>query len=109
MVEVTGLAEVAEHATFEQTQRMPFGADTTMFEIEKLDDLREIKLRCQTSGYYSHWVLTPAQENTFVEVEIGVEPTAPAYRLFFGTSAGATATGRRAVDRRDPPRRPAPC
>ena len=85
VLEVTGLAEVAEHATFEQTQRTPFGADTTVFEIEKLDDLREIKLRCQQSGYYSRWVLTPAQENTFAEVEIGVEPTSPAYRLFFGT------------------------
>ena len=30
-------------------------------------------------------MLTPAQENTFAEVEIGVEPTSPAYRLFFGT------------------------
>jgi hypothetical protein len=86
VIEVTGLAEVAEHATFEQTTKTPLGGkDTTIFEIEKLDDLREIKLRCQTSGYYSRWRLTPAQENTFAEVEIGVEPTSPMYGLFFGT------------------------
>lgn len=86
VIEVTGLAEVTEHATFEQTSKSPlFGKDTTIFEIEKLDDLREIKLRCQTSGYYSCWRLTPAQDHTFAEVEIGVEPTSPVYGLFFGT------------------------
>ena len=86
VLEVTGLAEVAENATFEQTIRNPLGRkDTTIFAIEKLDDLREIKLRCQTSGYYSRWRLTPAQNHTFAEVEIGVEPTSPVYGLFFGT------------------------
>jgi hypothetical protein len=85
VIEVTGLAELAEHATFEQTTKGPLGKGTTIFEIEKLDDLREIKLRCHSSGYYSRWRLTPAQENTFAEVEIGVEPTSPAYGLFFGT------------------------
>lgn len=85
VVEVTGLAEVAESATFEQTQRMPlFGADTTTFEIDRLEDLHEIRLRCRQSGYYSHWVLTPAQDATFLDVEIGVEPVAPQYRLYFG-------------------------
>ena len=36
--------------------------------------MREIKLRCQTSGFYSHWRLTEAQGQTFTEVEMGVEP-----------------------------------
>jgi hypothetical protein len=85
VIEVTGLAEVVEKATFEQVSSQPLaGTATTTFEIEKLDDLHEIRLRCQTSGYYSHWLLTPAQETTYVEVEIGVEPTAPQYRLYFG-------------------------
>jgi hypothetical protein len=85
VVAVTGLAEVAHRKTFEQTQRMPlFGTDTTTFEIERLDDLTEIRLRCRTSGYYSHWILTPAQETTFLDVEIGVDPVAPQYRLYFG-------------------------
>ena len=85
VVAVTGLAELAEDETFEQITRVPLSGDkTTIFEIEKLDDLHEIRLRCNTSGYYSHWVLTPAQEATFAEVEIGVEPTAPTHRLYFG-------------------------
>ena len=84
VVEVTGLAEVEEHGTFEQVTKTPLGRATTVFEIDTLDELREIKLRCRTSGYYSRWVLTPAQEQTFAEVEIGIEPTALQYRLMYG-------------------------
>jgi hypothetical protein len=85
VVAVTGLAEVAENATFEQTSHQPLlGEQTTTFEIERLDELQEIRLRCRTSGYYSHWVLTPARETTFLEVEIGIEPVAPLFRVYFG-------------------------
>lgn len=73
--EVYGLASVDLGATYRQTTRTPFGKNTTTFEIEALDELREIRLRCQTSGYYSHWRLTEAQDATFAEVEIGMEPT----------------------------------
>ena len=48
---------------------------TTTFVVEELEDLREIKMRCLTSGYYSHWALTEAQGETFTEVEFGMEPT----------------------------------
>jgi hypothetical protein len=84
VVEVTGLAEVAPDAEFQQVSKTPLGNDETTFKIEALDDMREIKLRCQKSGYYSRWVLTEAQESTFMDVEIGVDPTAIQYRLFFG-------------------------
>ena len=84
VVEVTGLPEVAPSATFQQVSKSPFGETETTYRIEALEEMREIKLRCQRSGYYSHWVLTEAQDSTFMEVEIGIEPTAPQYRLFFG-------------------------
>jgi uncharacterized protein YndB with AHSA1/START domain len=74
-IEVTGLpTRVEKGSTFRQTSRGPLGMkNTTTFEVEALDDLREIKLRCQTSGYYSHWVLAEARGDTFAEVEYGVE------------------------------------
>ena len=84
VLDVTGLAEVVPHAEFQQLNKTPLGKDETTFRIEALEDMHEIKLRCQKSGYYSRWVLTEAQESTFMEVEIGVEPTALQYRLFFG-------------------------
>jgi len=82
---VTGMPELDETGTVEVVTRMPLeGRSTTIFDVERSEDLREIRLRCQASGYYSRWVLTEAQEATFLDVEIGVEPTAPQYRLYFG-------------------------
>ena len=74
MVEVTGLPTIEQGATFEQ-KIAPRSARPRLFVVDKLEDLREIKLRCLTSGYYSHWVLTEAQGESFTEVEFGMEPT----------------------------------
>ena len=75
VVEVTGLPTIEQGATFERTDRTPVGKSTTIFVVDRLEDLREIKLRCLTSGYYSHWLLTEAQGECFTEVEFGMEPT----------------------------------
>ena len=74
-VEVTGMpTKIEKGSTFRQTGRSPLGfKGTTTFKVEELDDLREIKMRCQRSGYYSHWLLTEARGNTFADVEMGVE------------------------------------
>jgi uncharacterized protein YndB with AHSA1/START domain len=84
VLEVTGLAEVVPEAEFQQVSKMPFGKAETTFRIEALEDMREIKLRCDQSGFYSRWVLTEAQDSTFMDVEIGIEPAAPQYRVMFG-------------------------
>ena len=74
VIEVTGLATVDEGTTYTQTNKFVVGKMTTTFQIDELEELREIKLRCLQSGYYSRWVLTEAQEATFADVEIGMEP-----------------------------------
>jgi uncharacterized protein YndB with AHSA1/START domain len=85
VMEVTGLAEVAPDARFQQVSKTPlFGEEETTFQIEAFEQMREIKLRCQKSGYYSRWMLTEAQDSTFIDVEIGIDPTAVQFRLFFG-------------------------
>jgi polyketide cyclase/dehydrase/lipid transport protein len=84
VISITGLATVEPDAEFQQVSQTPLGKSETTFKVEELDDLHTIKLRCQQSGYYSRWVLTEAQSSTFAEVEIGIEPTAVQYRLFFG-------------------------
>ncbi len=84
VLEVTGVAEVAPDAQFQQVSKTPFGEEETTFQVEALEHMHEIKLRCQKSGYYSRWVLTEAQDSTFMDVEIGVDPTALQYRLYFG-------------------------
>jgi hypothetical protein len=75
VLEVTGFPEeVMLGAEWDQTSKSPFGKQRTRFVVDELDDLREIRLRCTVSGYYSHWVLTEAGDDTFCEVEIGMEP-----------------------------------
>jgi uncharacterized protein YndB with AHSA1/START domain len=74
-VAVTGSpTKIEKGSTFDVSSRGPLGLKaTTTFEVEEFEDLREIKLRCQTSGYYAHWLLTEARGNTFADVEMGVE------------------------------------
>jgi uncharacterized protein YndB with AHSA1/START domain len=76
VIEVTGApVRIEKGATFTLTGRGPLGIKgTSIFEVEKLDDLHEVRFQCQTSGFYSHWFLTEAQGNTFAELELGVDP-----------------------------------
>jgi hypothetical protein len=65
LIDVTGVpTRIEKGSTFELTSRGPLGQATTTFKVEEFDALREIKLRCQTSGFYSHWLLTEARSNT---------------------------------------------
>lgn len=41
---------------------------------ERLENLREAHFRCTVSGTYTRFALTPAQDDTFVEVETGMLP-----------------------------------
>jgi uncharacterized protein YndB with AHSA1/START domain len=75
-VEATGVpTKVEVGSTFDLKSVGPMKLTaTTTFEVDKFEDLREIKLHCQATGYYSHWLLTEAQGNTFADVELGIEP-----------------------------------
>jgi uncharacterized protein YndB with AHSA1/START domain len=75
-LDVTGApAKIEKGSTFDVTGRGPLGLKaTTTFRIEELDDMHELKMKCQVSGYYAHWLLTKAQDGTFAEVELGFEP-----------------------------------
>jgi hypothetical protein len=74
VIEVTGEpVKIEKGSTYLVTARGPLGAKaTTPFRVEELDDMRELKMQCQVSGFYSHWRLTDAQGGTFAEVEMGV-------------------------------------
>lgn len=74
VVEVTGLDEVKQGAHFRQKTKSPLGTNETEFVVESFDELREIQVRCLLSGYYLRWVLTEAGDDTFAEVEIGMDP-----------------------------------
>jgi uncharacterized protein YndB with AHSA1/START domain len=73
---VTGApTKIEKGSTFNLTGRGPLGMKaTTTFRVEELDDMHELKMKCQFSGFYAHWLLTQAQDGTFTEVELGIEP-----------------------------------
>src|SRR5688572_8717068 len=75
VLEVTGLPDQVSAGTeFTQRSKTPFGSSETRFVVDELEDLREIRMSCLQSGYYSHWLLTEAGDDTYCEVEIGMEP-----------------------------------
>jgi uncharacterized protein YndB with AHSA1/START domain len=75
-VAVTGAPTAIEKgSSFTVTAGAPLGMKrTTEYQVEALEEPRELKMRCQASGFYSRWVLTSAQGGTFTEVELGVDP-----------------------------------
>jgi uncharacterized protein YndB with AHSA1/START domain len=76
VIAVTGApSKIERGTTFEMTSRGPLGIKaTTPFRVEEFDDMHEIKMQCQVSGFYSHWILTEARGGTFTELELGIEP-----------------------------------
>ena len=83
IVEVRG-QKFDEGSNFAQVTKDPGGSIETTMAIDRLDELKTIHLRCTNTGTYSHWVLTEAQGNTFVDVEFGMDPIGVKYKLFDG-------------------------
>jgi uncharacterized protein YndB with AHSA1/START domain len=75
VIEVTGgPARIERGSIVQVTARGPLGmTGTTPFRVEELEDMRELKMQCQVTGFYSHWLLTDAQGGTFTELELGIE------------------------------------
>jgi Polyketide cyclase / dehydrase and lipid transport len=65
-----------------QVTRNPIGTQTTSLQIERLEDMRELTVHCMDTGTYTRWLLTPAQSDTFVEAEFGMEPATLRHRVF---------------------------
>jgi uncharacterized protein YndB with AHSA1/START domain len=81
VVEVTGVPDAETDATFRQVMDTPLGRHESVMRVEELEELHQITLRCTMTGYYSRWLLTPAQDNTFADVEFGVDPKSLRYRM----------------------------
>jgi|SRR5919108_172787 uncharacterized protein YndB with AHSA1/START domain len=61
---------------------MPFvDAVDAIWVAERLEHLKEAKFRCTVSGTVARFTLTPAQDDTFVELEADMDPTSLKWRL----------------------------
>jgi uncharacterized protein YndB with AHSA1/START domain len=65
-----------------QVTRDPSGQVQSSFLLERREDLRRLRMRCELTGAYADWLLTPAQGGTFVELEMGMQPRRVGDRLF---------------------------
>jgi uncharacterized protein YndB with AHSA1/START domain len=41
---------------------------------EPMDEVKQVNFRCTVTGTFTRFSLTPAQDDTFVELEAGIEP-----------------------------------
>jgi uncharacterized protein YndB with AHSA1/START domain len=71
-----------EGSEFVQVTRVPLGREETTFRIDRMEELREVRMHCTKSGTFAHWRLTDAQGGTFVEIRTGMEPFKASDRLF---------------------------
>ena len=44
-------------------------------ELERREELKEAQFRCMMAGTYARFQLTSAQDETYVEMEVGMDPT----------------------------------
>jgi hypothetical protein len=80
-VRVAGeLTEGAEYTRV--TRRLGFlDMVDAVWVVERMDHLKEVHFRCTVTGTYTRFALTPAQDDTFVEIEAGMEPTKRRWRV----------------------------
>jgi uncharacterized protein YndB with AHSA1/START domain len=49
------------------------GTVETDFMVERIEELKELRVRCDDTGLYMRWLLTDAMEGTFVDAEFGID------------------------------------
>ena len=82
VVEVHG-ERFEEGDEYAQVTKDPGGStESTQFLLERKEELREIRMSCQKTGTYAHWLLTEARGGTFVHLEMGMQPKYLGVRLF---------------------------
>lgn len=74
--ELEGVEEREDGEYVRLTKRLGFlDMVDTVWVMEPMEHLRQVNFRCTLTGTFTRFSLTPAQDNTFVEIEGGVEPT----------------------------------
>lgn len=78
-VECEGLEQ---GCSYRQVTRSPFGYQELDVVVDRLDELRELRIRCVNTGTYVDLALTPAGTGTFVDARFGMEPLSTRLRIF---------------------------
>ena len=78
-VECAGLEEGCVYREVIQT---PFGKDEMQMRVDELEDCSQFLIRCVNSGTFIRFALTEAQDGTFVDGGMGMDPHRVANRIF---------------------------
>jgi hypothetical protein len=73
---------IEEGCTYKHVSKGPVGVAEETILIERLEDCREVKIRCLDTGTYMRWQLMGARAGTFVDVEFGMEPARLQHKMF---------------------------
>ena len=71
-----------EGCIIREVTKSPTGQIETDVSVERLEDCREIRMRCLNTGTYTRWLLTEARGGTFVDAEFGLDPLDWSGRIF---------------------------
>ena len=76
VLEIEAAAGSEQGATYRQLTQTPMGKEEMQLLIERAEELRELRLRCLTTGTFVRFKITDAQGGTFVDGEMGWSRTA---------------------------------
>ena len=68
-----------------QVTTTPTGSHETTLAVDARHELREIGMHCLNTGMFARWRLAEARGQTFVELDLGMEPGSPQMRMFDAT------------------------
>jgi uncharacterized protein YndB with AHSA1/START domain len=71
-----------EGCTYKHVSKGPVGAAEETIMIERLEECREINIRCLDTGTYMRWQLMPVRDGTFLDVEFGMDPARLPHKVF---------------------------
>ena len=53
----------------------------SIWVVERLAELKQAQFRCTLTGTWARFTLTPAQDETYVEMEAGIDPASWKWRI----------------------------
>jgi uncharacterized protein YndB with AHSA1/START domain len=71
-----------EGCNYRQLTQTPFGAQEFDVVVDRLEELREMRIRCVNTGTFVDLALTRATGGTFVDARFGMEPQSAQMRVF---------------------------
>lgn len=73
---------IEEGCTYREVTQTPFGREEMNLLVDGLDECRYLSIRCLNTGTFVRFGLTEAQDGTFVDGEMGMDPAGIGYRVF---------------------------